>query len=406
MKIFISGICGTGMGPLALIAHSAGIEVVGSDLAEGAVFSELTTAGIPVHIGSQDGNFLRTHLSTVDWFIYTSALAPNHPELLLARQASLKISKRDEFINFLIQKFQLKLIAIAGTHGKTTTTSMIIFTAVKFNLPVSYLVGTTLPQLPSGIYHSGDRYLVYEADEYDRNFLHFHPWLAVIPTISYDHSNIYPTLQSYQSAFVKFKQQSQQVLENPTVDSRLTLVGPARRLNATLAKQAILKIEPTLSELDVINVLNQFPGANRRFERLADGIYSDYAHHPKEISATLEMAEEEAKKYHKKGIIVIYQPHQNTRQHQIFTQYHDIFNKVTKLFWLPTFLTREDPSLSLLSPEDFIHTLDHPSLATPANLNQTLADQLKAYQSAGYLIILMTAGPADSWFRRLFARNT
>lgn len=66
MKIFISGICGTGMGPLALIAHSAGIEVVGSDLAEGAVFSELTTAGIPVHIGSQDGNFLRTHLSTVD----------------------------------------------------------------------------------------------------------------------------------------------------------------------------------------------------------------------------------------------------------------------------------------------------------------------------------------------------
>ena len=126
MKIYISGISGTGMGPLALMAKDAGMMVFGSDQAAGAITNELTNAGINLCLGEQDGSFLQARAKNegVDWFVYTSALPEDHPELVLAKKLKLKISKRDEFISFLIKKLKLKLVAIAGTHGKTTASAM------------------------------------------------------------------------------------------------------------------------------------------------------------------------------------------------------------------------------------------------------------------------------------------
>ena len=186
MKVYISGISGTGMGPLALMAKKAGHEVCGSDLSRGAVFEELEKAGIEVIIGKQDGKFLQKKLKEgdIDWFVYTSALPENHPELVMAREAGIKCTKRDDFTAYLVDELGLRMVAVAGTHGKTTTAAMIVYVARKAKLPVSYIVGTTLGFAPSGAYHKKDVYFVYEADEYDRNFLKFHPWLAVIPSIS------------------------------------------------------------------------------------------------------------------------------------------------------------------------------------------------------------------------------
>lgn len=403
MKIYISGISGTGMGPLALMAKKAGLEVFGSDLHEGAVYQELVDAGVDVEIGKQDGEFLKSKISDgVEWFVYTSALPDTAPEMEVARKAGIRISKRDNLTEFLVQKMGLKMVAVAGTHGKTTTTSMIIWAGIKLGLPVAYVVGTTLGFAPSGAYKAEDKYFIYEADEYDRNFLKFHPWLAVITSVSYDHPDIYKTPEEYKEAFLQFESQSEKVISDVEIED-FKLAGEVRRHDAGLAFEAIKEIVKNesldIADADIIKILNDFPGVGRRFEKLEDGIYTDYAHHPEEIKATMDVALDEMDLKGKKGVVVIYQPHQNTRQHEVQDLYYDAFIGAEKVFWLPTYLTREDESLPILKPLDFINGLNNAEVAEPAEVNDALFEQILRYRDEGYLVVLMTAGPADEWLR-------
>ena len=396
MKIYISGISGTGMGPLALMAKGAGFEVIGSDLAKGAIYDELVEAGIEVFIGKQDGEFLKKNLEGLDWFVYTSALPENHPELLVAREAEVKCTKRDDFTAFLVSELGLKMVAVAGTHGKTTTTAMIVWTSLKLGLPVSYVVGTTLGFAASGAYHPGDKYFIYEADEYDRNFLKYHPWLSVITYVSYDHPDIYPSREDYVAAFSQFEEQSEKVILEG-LSGEFRLAGAARREDAGKALAAILEMAPELDRLEVVEVLNEFPGVGRRFEKLVDGIYTDYAHHPEEIAVTVEVAREQAKMDGRLGVVVVYQPHQNTRQHEVFRGYLHAFDGAEKVFWLPTYLTRENPELAILKPEDLYAGIE---MAEAAELGDKLFDEILKWRDNGYLVVLMTAGPADEWLRK------
>ena len=314
------------------------------------------------------------------------------------------------------------MVAVAGTHGKTTTTSMIIWTALKLGLPVSYIVGTTLGFAPSGSYQEGDEYFVYEADEYDKNFLKYHPWLAVIPAVSYDHPDIYPTEEDYKKAFEQFKAQSENVLE-ATLDgvklngerpeglvelNEFELAGEVRKKDAVLAAEAIRLMSEELKKHDgeltinlakVLNILNDFPGVGRRFERLKDGLYSDYAHHPEEIEATINIAKDECKRCKKKGVVVLYQPHQNVRQHEVRDGYRDAFVGADRIIWLPTYLVREDTSLRIIEPGEFVAGLSNSEVAETAELNDELASKVKRYLDDDYLVVLMTAGPADEWLR-------
>ncbi len=421
MKLYISGISGTGMGPLALMARAAGFEVSGSDLQEGAIYDELLRAGIDVSIGEQDGEFLKAKLEEgIDWFAYTSALPSDHAELKMAREAGVKCTKIDDLTAFVVEKLGLKMVAVAGTHGKTTTTSMIVWLGLKMGLPVSYLVGTTLGFAPSGAYHRGDKFFIYEADEYDRNFLKYHPWLSVIPAVSYDHPDIYLTKEDYAAAFSQFESQSEKVLvcrgeeivwgDGGVVSVHagdFDLAGEARRTDAALAVNAVLYMlggSADDSEVDrMIGVMNGFPGVGRRFERINSGVYSDYAHHPEEIAATVEMAKEEAELSGRNGVVVVYQPHQNTRQHEVKDGYRDAFVGADKVLWLPTYLTRENEELRVIKPEEFIADLSNTEVAEPAELGDELEEKLRKYLDDNYLVILMTAGPADAWFREKFA---
>ncbi|MBQ3321185.1 hypothetical protein IJH72_01090 [Candidatus Saccharibacteria bacterium] len=409
MNIYISGISGTGMGPLALMAKSAGFTVSGSDLEKGAIYDELIEAGIEVFIGKQDGEFLKRKLAEgVDWFAYTSALPEDHAELVLAKDSGIKCTKRDELTAFLVSELKLKMVAVAGTHGKTTTTAMIIFGALKLGLPISYIVGTTLGFAPSGAYKKDDKYFIYEADEYDRNFLYYYPWVSVIPSVSYDHPDIYKTREEYLEAFSQFESQSQEVIKEGISESEFKLAGEIRRKDAGLAVKAILKIvndmELEISEKEIIKVLNEFPGVGRRFEKISDGVYSDYAHHPEEIATTMGVVRDEAKINGKKGIVVVYQPHQNTRQYEVREGYRDAFLGADKIFWLPTYLTRENPELVVIAPEEFISDLENQEVAEPGEANEELAEKLRRYRDEGYLVVLMTAGPVDKWFREIFSK--
>lgn len=412
MNIYFSGISGTGMGPLALMAKDAKMKVFGSDLLPGAVTNELVQNGIKVCLGSQDGEFLKACAKNegIDWFVYTSALPEDHPELLAAKKLKLKISKRDELISYLIKKLGLKMVAIAGTHGKTTTTAMIVWACLKLGIPVSYLVGTTLPFAPSGCYDKNSEYFIYEADEYDRNFLAFKPWMAVITTVSYDHPDIYPTEKEYQDAFRQFERQSQQVVRGDELASDITLAGEARRYDATLAVDVIQRLMPQPKGLarfigkqrkGIVEAINQFPGVGRRFEQVSEGFYSDYAHHPEEVSATVEIAREEAERRGLKGVVVVYEPHQNVRQSELADQYTGSFENIKKVYWLPTYLTREDPGRKILKPEDFISKLENKKVAEAAELNDELAKKLLKWHEDGFLVLLMTAGPADAWLRKV-----
>lgn len=407
MNIYIAGISGTGMGPLALMAKRAGFKVFGSDLAEGAVAPEFYKEEIPVKIGPQDGKFLKRCLDEegVDWFVHSSAIGKNTPEYILAEKNGLRISKRNELIKYLVEKTGLKMVAVAGTHGKTTTTALITWASLKLGLPVAYLVGSTLPFGEAGSYSPDSKFLIYEADEYDRNFLKFYPWLSVITTVSYDHPDIYPTVEEYRAAFELFKSQSEQVIEEPSEKvAGLSLAGEKRRYDARLAISAVLlmceEAGKDISVEELVKIMNEFPGVGRRFERTSPGVYSDYAHHPEEIEATIEMANEEAKRLGLKGVVAIYEPHQNTRQHEVIDEYKHAFDGAERVFWLPTYLTRENDGLKILKPADFIARLSDPSKATAIKVNEGLYEVLCEYLDNNFLLLFMSAGPLDRWVRK------
>lgn len=413
MNVYFSGIGGVGIGPLAEVALDAGYQVQGSDHEETSITKQLVQRGVHVHIG-QDGSFLRSrhHHQPIDWFIYTSALPVDHPELLLAQELGIKTAKRGELLKHILTEKDLKLIAVAGSHGKTTTTGMLIWAFEQLGIPISYSVGTTLPFGPSGQYTPGSQYFVYECDEYDRNFLQYYPQLSLITSIGHDHPDTYPTEADYIEAFRQFIAQSNHIImwqaDNTLLDATaddgwilrhndlrqdITLPGNHNRRNATLAAKALEYLQLASPE-EAVKTLNIFPGTSRRFERLASGLYTDYAHHPAEIAASLQLARELSNQ-----VVVVYQPHQNTRQHTVRHLYEDSFQLADEIYWLPTYLTREDTSLATLQPSDFIENLTNKEVAHSAELNDELWQRIQTSLNEGKLVVCMGAGTIDEWVR-------
>lgn len=413
MNIYFSGIGGVGLGPLAEVARDAGHTVCGSDGDGSLMLDELQDKGIQVS-QNQNGDFLRSkHSETaIDWFVHTSALPKNHPELLVAKKLGLKITKRDELLAEIISVSNKKLIAIAGTHGKTTTTGMMVWALKQLNIPVSYLVGTTLLFGPAGAFDEKSEYFVYECDEFDRNFLTFSPKLSIITSLGYDHTETYATTQDYLAAFSQFVSQSEHTvlwevdaeqlpnlagqslwqLPNDSV-AKMQLAGDHNRRNGTLVLKGLEYLE-LYNSSDSAKFMDSFPGTNRRFERLADNLYSDYGHHPTEIAATLQMAQELSS-----DVVLVYQPHQNVRQHEIQALYKDAFVKAQKVYWLPTYLSREDPDLPILPPETLINDVSNKKDIQLAQLDDELWTAIELHRDSGDLVLCMGAGSIDGWVR-------
>ncbi|HRJ90582.1 MAG TPA: Mur ligase domain-containing protein [Candidatus Saccharibacteria bacterium] len=409
MNIYFSGIGGVGIGPLAEIALDAGHHVVGSDQGASAMSRQLEGRGVDIS-SDQDGEFLATqHAKTpFDWFIYTAALPSNHPELVKAKELGIRVGKRDELLVELLREHNLKLVAISGTHGKTTTTGMMIWTFKQLGVPVSYAVGTTLSFGPSGVYDPASEYFVYECDEFDRNMLKFEPYLSVLTTIGYDHSDTYASPDDYLAAFSEFVGQSGHSIGWKTDLAKLSskssstwqladdevlalpLPGMLSRRNATLVAKAC----EYLGLGDAASALASFPGTNRRFEKLAENLYSDYAHHPDEIAATLQMAREISD-----HVVVVYQPHQNIRQHEVRDQYTDCFELAEEVFWLPTYQSREDPALEVLTPQQLSSKLTNAASVKLADLDNALWDEIQRKRDEDKLVLCMGAGSIDAWLR-------
>lgn len=421
MHIFFSGIGGVGLGPLAEIAHDAGFTVSGSDVAASPMTEQLTNKGIDVSIGQDGSQIAAAHATApIDWLVYSSALPATHPELAFAKERGIKATKRDELLAEIIEKRNLKLIAVAGTHGKTTTTGMLVWAFARLGRPLSYSVGTTLSFAPSGKYDEASEYFVYECDEYDRNFLKFTPFVSLITALDYDHPDTYPTPRDYFEAFASFINQSATALiwqkdlqalatadvsNSPEVfDSShedlsiFTLAGEHVRQNAFLVAEVLQRLFPEIDRLEIVKVLNAFPGTDRRFEKLADNLYSDYGHHPAEIAATLELARELSD-----HVVLVYQPHQNIRQHELRNQYTNQFELAEEIYWLPTYLSREDPTLPILTPGELTQNITNQASLHLSQLNDELWAAIQTARSTGKLVVMMGAGDIDDWARQRLA---
>ena len=416
MNIFFSGIGGVAIGPLAQIAQDAGHTVVGSDAAESLTTRELAHRGISVTIG-QSGELVEAEhaVNPIDWFVYTAALPDDHPELRKARELGIRTSKRDELLAHIIDEKDLKLIAISGTHGKTTTTGMTVWAFKQLGIPVSHSIGSTVSFGPSGHFEPESEYFVYECDEFDKNFLHFSPHLSLVTSIGYDHSDTYPTKDDYRAAFSQFLAQSEHAIgwrhdlkTLPVLEADRTwqlqdeevahtgLAGEHNRRNATL----VLKALEYLGLPHDKSVIHEFPGTNRRFEKLADNLYTDYGHHPTEIAATLQMARELSD-----HVVLVYQPHQNVRQHEIRKLYRNCFGDAETIYWLPTYLSRENHDLPILTPQALTQDIaDHDRIVI-SELGDKLFDAIERHRKDGALVLCMGAGSIDGWLRDAIAAS-
>ena len=429
--IFFSGIGGTAIGPLALIAKQAGFTVSGSDKQDSQYIDYLRKKGInKIHIGQTQDALAAVHTKQpIDWLVYSSAIEKenaNHPELVFAREQAIKISKRDELINHILTEKKLKMIAIAGTHGKTTSTAMLIWLFKQSGIPISYSVGAKISFGDMGQYDPDSEYFVYEADEFDRNFLAFEPYLSLITGVSWDHHEIFPTREDYQAAFSEFIGQSRwtilwqndaeyldlgsnphySALDPPEAErADISIAGKYNRLDARLVVEAMHELTDIPVE-KLVEQINRFPGLQRRMEQIIPNLYSDYAHTPEKIrgcmSVALELAAQKGQK-----VIVVYEPLTNRRQHYMLDDYKDCFGGAAKVYWIPSYLAREDSTQRIISPAELISHLDNPSIAQSMKRDKNLKKTIAKHLEDGAMVVAMAGGGGsslDEWIRKEFKK--
>ena len=432
MHIFFSAIGGTGIGPLALIAKQAGHTVSGSDKQDSLYIDYLRKHGITdIHIGQSREAIEKTHnKNPIDWYVFSSAVEkenPNAPEFGFVDDQGIKKSKRSELINYILDEKKLKMVAIAGTHGKSTTTAMAIWLFKELGIPLSHSVGAKISFGEMGAFVEGSKYFVYEADEFDRNFLAFEPYMSLITGVTWDHHEIFPTREDYQEAFKEFIGQSDwtvlwqedfdyltlqdnehyDVLDSSSTEiDSVVLAGRFNRLDAWLVIKAVHHITHEPIETLVAH-MNNFPGLQRRMEQIIPNLYSDYAHTPEKIRGGLSVAMEMAAEKDQ-NVVIVYEPLTNRRQHFMIDDYKDCFDGATKVYWVPSYLAREDPNQRVIPPSEMIEHLSDPSIAVPMERDKELKKVIKQHLDNGDMVVAMVGGGGDSldeWIREEFKKS-
>jgi UDP-N-acetylmuramate--alanine ligase len=431
MHIYFSGIGGSGLSAMANLCIDLGYKVSGSDLEENESTLNLQKRGATIFTSQSFQNLeTQNNIELIDWFVHTPAVRENNPEYQFCVKNNIKISKQNGLINYIVKDKGLKLFAVAGTHGKTTTTAMVVWLIKELKQPVSWVIGSNVSFGNSGAYEKDSRYLIYEADEYDRKFLELVPDITIISSLDFDHPDTYVNLYDYNSAFAKFLSQTKQLvciwnedfkklgvekletdakLYNPDSAeslnseylSKIKLTGNHNRKNAFLAISAVSSVA-NVDSAKLNDFIGTFPGTQRRMEKLLDGLYSDYAHHTTEIEAVLESAAELRIKENYHQIVVVYQPHQNIRQHSMLSKYADCFKGADQVYWLPTYLSRENPNLKVLTPLEIVASINQPEKIDIVDLDDELYNIVKKHLADHDLVLFLGAGSIDNWFRKYF----
>lgn len=408
MRIHLIGIGGAGISAIARVLLGRGFTVSGSDRQENALTDALKAEGATIFVGHD-----AAHVANADAVVMSSAIPQGNPEVVAAKAAGLPVLKRSDFLGALMAE---KIgIAVAGTHGKTTTTGMIVQMLLHAQKDPTVIVGGVLPALGSnGRFGQGD-YFVIEADEYDNMFLGLKPELSVITNVEHDHPDIFPDWDAYKGAFGQFVARlpengrlvicgddkgSRDLL--PDLDSsrveistyglsekrelnfraldlrpnnlggtdflvehdgemlgllRLRVPGEHNVQNALAA--LIVGLDLELSFIEIQRGLAEFGGVGRRFQTIGEvnrvTVIDDYAHHPTEIKATLAGAKQQ---FPGRRVWAVWQPHTYSRTKLLLDQFRKCFKNADRVVALDVYRSRETDDLGLKMP-DVVTSIEH-----------------------------------------------
>lgn len=360
-KVHFIGVGGIGMSGLARLFLHEGKEVSGSDRAPSDITRALQNEGV---------RFFETQVKEnieegVDLVVYTEALPKDHEELLEAKEKGIPTINYFEGLGMVANEYYL--IAVAGSHGKTTTTAMLIDVFEEAGLDPSAIVGSLRSKTKSNYRAGKSEYFIAEACEYRRDFLSLEPDILVITNIEHEHVDYYKDLEAVQKAFrelaVKVPEDGfivanlsdQNVL--PVVEGALCTVidyrkyvDPLRKLtmpglhNQMNAGAVVATAEQVgITKVDAEKALTHFGGTWRRFEYKGEcngaKVYDDYGHHPTEIKATMQGARE---LYPDRAITIMFQSHTFTRTHELFADFVDVLALADRVVVLPIYFAREE----------------------------------------------------------------
>jgi len=445
-RIHLTGIGGIGMSGIAELLHNQGFSVQGSDAAESPNVLKLRALGITVHIGHAAENIGRAQV-----VVTSTAIAKGNPEVNYARKQGIPIIPRAEMLAELMRMKQG--VAIAGSHGKTTITSMIAHGMEIAGLDPTYVIGGRLMATGDNAKLGGSPWLVAEADESDGSVLRLSPTIAVVSNIDPEHLDHYGDFDHLMEAFRQFVNMTpfygRVVLhhEHPNVASlrkglhkpittygsspqadlhlidlkpdgngqQLTIgiSGKAEKCNFRLPMPGRHNAENALAAMAVLMDLGvdtktikkgmeSFAGIQRRFQSTAFGkgvLVDDYAHHPKEIIATLGAA---ASCWPEKEISVIFQPHRYTRTQDLMDEFLGAFDAAHEVALLPIYAASESP-IEGVTTENMVEgmrTRGHKHVSLCPTLERAEQDALEKIRD-GKVVVLMGAGSIGGLAQRL-----
>ncbi len=434
--IHLIGIGGAGLSAIATVLLEQGYTVSGSDVQDSEAVARLRARGATVTIGHRAENVTRP-----DVVVVSSAIPPDNPEVAAARARGIPVRKRPAWLGEMMTG--KRGIAVAGTHGKTTTTAMLAWTLTRAGLSPTYIVGGFVPQLHTNAAAGQSDWFVIEADEYDHTFLSLKPEFAIVTNVEWDHPDIYPTEDSLRRAFADFVRlvpAGGQVLlcgddagarslravapgaityglergndwravkVTPNLDggysfraqlgSRPPIPAPVRLLvpglhNVRNALAALaLAVTVGVEAKEAAEHLSAFTGVGRRFEWKGEAggvtVIDDYAHHPTEIRATLAAAR---RRFGDRPLWAVFQPHTFSRTRALLPEFAAAFDDADHVLLLDIFPAREVDDGSTRSA-DILARMRHPDARCTGSIEATAA-YLQTRLAPGDVLITLGAG--------------
>ncbi|HEV2815562.1 MAG TPA: Mur ligase domain-containing protein, partial [Solirubrobacteraceae bacterium] len=411
--LHVVGIEGAGMSAYAIVCRSLGASVTGSDQAESPYLEPVRAAAVDVAIGHDAANVPAGDDVEV---VVSTAIPASNPEVAAARERGLRVLSRADLLAELTR--QKKTIAVAGAHGKTTTSSMVAHALLGCGLDPAYVIGGTLSTTgTNAAWGSGD-WLVVEADESDRSFLALDVDVAVVTNVELDHHTEWASLGELEGAFRRFlagapvavlpaellplRGDGRTELFADWEGPELAVPGEHNRRNAAAALEAAVLAGAERARAAA--ELATFRGAGRRFERLGTTtsgavVVDDYAHHPTEVAATIAAARELG--YAR--VVAVFQPHLYSRTQHLYTDFGRALSAADLVGVLDVYPARERaedfPGVTGRLIAEAVEGQEALWLPDFDAAERALAEELRA----GDLLLVLGAGDVDALGRRLVA---
>ncbi len=443
VHVYFIGIGGISMSGLAKILSEEGFKISGSDNKESALTKALENQGINVFYGQKKDNIAES--SPIDVVVYTAAVHPDNPEFMAAKEAGLPMLTRAELLGQIMKEYDIP-IAISGTHGKTTTTSMLSKILLEADTDPTLSIGGVFKDIGGNIRVGHSEYFVTEACEYTNSFLSFFPKISIISNIDADHLDFFKDLDDIRRSFRKFAlllPEDGTLVINGEIDNigEITDSLPCsiltyglrdefdyfatdityddhgnpsftahlpgdRTLHIALMVPGVHNVYNALSAIAVadllkldssviVSALGGFGGTSRRFEYKGEvagvTIIDDYAHHPTEIKATLTAAGN----YPHNKIWCVFQPHTYTRTKALMDEFADALSYADHVVLADIYAARETDNLGISSKtlRDKIVSLGHECNYIPTHENFSEIEKFLLQNcTKGDLLITMGAG--------------